>query len=487
MIRYAVLAAVSTKGQAENDKKSLEDQVKIARQSANAQGGKETAGPFVLDGYSRTDYEDLSLAIKEIPPLAAMIEAAEADKFDALAMDNFDRLGDLAPMIRTRFKKLRKQLYSARQSGKMIAPDKYNPYADDATSISIHVEGIIQSYRINKLRRGWEIGIPERAAVGLHPLSLAFGYKVGEKGGPAIIVPQRAELVRKMKDWFLAGETWTEITRLADATGIKPPRSKKGWSVPVIARILVNPFYAGKTAFGRTSTVNGKKIPNPPSEWTVGHGKHEPLWDEATHIRLVNETERRRSGKMRNRKYAISGLLRCAVCGQGLYRHGKVDGKYENFLSCKLGKAHVIIPYSVAHRKIASTLAKELRWRQANPPDHNDMISQLERELVAQNEKRKLVQDGYEKKLYNDVEAGKRLSEIEKDINKLIGEIERYSRDSSAQGDFDALYDNLEDFEEWVLQGDPLTVNRLLSALCEQLIIDPDFNIKVMWRGFSSV
>jgi hypothetical protein len=39
----------------------------------------------------------------------------------------------------------------------------------------MYVEGIIQSYRINKIRRGWNIGVPERARKGLHPLSVPFG------------------------------------------------------------------------------------------------------------------------------------------------------------------------------------------------------------------------------------------------------------------------------------------------------------------------
>src|SRR5215208_930763 len=99
--RYGILAAVSSDPQAHEDKDSLSDQVDFARNAGLAQGGIETVEPFVLDGYSRTGYFNLSDALEDIPPLAEAIEAAAQNKYDVLIVDNIERLGDLAPMLFT--------------------------------------------------------------------------------------------------------------------------------------------------------------------------------------------------------------------------------------------------------------------------------------------------------------------------------------------------------------------------------------------------
>ena len=131
IFRYAVFAAVSSTPQAREDKASLGDQIKTARAAGLQHGGIETAGPFVLDGYSRTGYVNLSDAIDDIPPLAEAIQAAEQNKYDVLIMDNIERMGDLAPMLSTLFKRHKKQLHSARQSGRVFDPSGYDPYSDE--------------------------------------------------------------------------------------------------------------------------------------------------------------------------------------------------------------------------------------------------------------------------------------------------------------------------------------------------------------------
>jgi hypothetical protein len=174
-IRFAILAGVSTEQQATPEKLSIPDQLTRCRERIAQSAGIETSGPYIMDGYSRTGYDSLEVAMQEIPPLAQAIQAAAADQYDVLIMDNFDRLGDLGFIVKTRFKKLRKQLYSVRQSGKLATPRDYDPYASETDDIAMYVEGIIQSYRINKIRRGWNIGVPERARKGLHPLRVPFG------------------------------------------------------------------------------------------------------------------------------------------------------------------------------------------------------------------------------------------------------------------------------------------------------------------------
>lgn len=186
MIRFAILAGVSSDRQAHEHKDSIPDQIKFCRGKIKALGGLETVEPFIMDGYSRTDYDSLPAAMADIPPLAQCIEAATKDEYDVLMLDNFDRLGDLGLMVGARFRKLRKQLYSARQSGVLADPRTYDPHDNEAADIDMYVEGLINRYRINKMRRGWKVGVPKRIDLGLPPFRVAYGYDRTGKDTPPV-------------------------------------------------------------------------------------------------------------------------------------------------------------------------------------------------------------------------------------------------------------------------------------------------------------
>src|SRR5688572_29020094 len=219
--RFSCYAAVSSDRQAEEEKESLPDQIKMARKAGNDQGGIETAGPFILDGYSRTGYVNLSDALEDIPPLRDALEADEKNLYDVLIVENDERLGDLAPMIATKFSQYRKQIHSARQSGPIQDPETYNPQHDESLNILMHVEGLIQGYRINKLRRGFSIGMPRRVQNGLTPSRVPYGYtKVDSKTPPEINPEEVAKLIQA-RDLLMAGESYRNISK---ALGVVPSR-----------------------------------------------------------------------------------------------------------------------------------------------------------------------------------------------------------------------------------------------------------------------
>lgn len=76
MIRFHILVGVSSAAAVE-EKDSIPDQIRTCRAAIQHHGGVEV-GLSIFDGYSRTGYENLSDALREIPAIAEAVSAAEA-------------------------------------------------------------------------------------------------------------------------------------------------------------------------------------------------------------------------------------------------------------------------------------------------------------------------------------------------------------------------------------------------------------------------
>lgn len=492
VFRFAIFAAVSSERQAREDKASLEDQVKTARADGLNQGGIETTEPYVLDGYSRTGYVNLSDALEDIPPLARAIEDATSDKYDVLIMDNLERMGDLAPMLSTLFKRHKKQLHSARQSGPVTDPEHYDPSADEAGDILINVEGIIQKYRLNKLRRGYQVGIPNRIKRGLPAFRIPYGYDRTSKNEPPI-PNENARFVVQIKDWFLEGYGLTFIARrLTEQNAPLPSKSGKAWHLESIRHILLNPFYAGIVAIGQKRGELSRKglvyrQRTPQSQWQKSQGGHTPLWDETTHLAIQNEFDRRYKLKNYSKTiYPLAGLLRCTVCEQKLIRRRiSIGGQLHAGLGCKSGESHVRILYTTAVELLAIELKSGLQSLHQNPADHAQREQDIQQELVDLKERRALVQEGFEARLYNKEEATVRISELERLERTAQIKLEEHQRNEQSRSQFLNLSHDVADLDyiaEWIQDDDPAIVNRILSALCQNVWLDPDHHLTLDWR-----
>jgi site-specific DNA recombinase len=479
MVRFAVIAGVSTDAQAREEKQSIPDQVENCRRYIAANGGVESVPPYIMDGYSRTGYDSLELAMQAIPPLAQAIRDAQADRYDVLIMDHFDRLGDLGLLALVRFKRIRKQLFSVRQSGKLYNPETYNPYDDESADMQMRMHGIIQSYRINKIRRAWETGVPDRASAGLHPLTIPYGYKLGPRSAPAEIIPDQARLLREMKDMYLSGKTLQAIVDHANASGV-PPRRSRTWQIAVVRRIIHNPYYAGFTVFGKFRKLDGQRIAQPPSKWIRGNGQHTPLWDEQTHYAILAESARREGLRSRSKTHALTGLCECAKCGQRLHHHGTPPYTY---LSCHDKPAHIKLRYDHACEIIFAEIVTQIQSGALDAPG-KDSAGSAQSEINKQHALRKKVQEGYELDLYTAQEAQKKIAAIELRIEQLQrkqADAARLVAHKTAAAQFASLPPDRMLY--WLTHDDPSAVNHILTTLCQKIIVTPKTHkIHIIWR-----
>ena len=98
MIRFAIFAAVSTRPQAAADKISLPEQIKLCRNAGKSHQWKETAGPFIIPGETRTQWINLRDAEEQITnpdgthPLRDLLDAAKRREYDVLILYHYNRL-----------------------------------------------------------------------------------------------------------------------------------------------------------------------------------------------------------------------------------------------------------------------------------------------------------------------------------------------------------------------------------------------------------
>jgi len=490
VIKFGILAGVSSDAQVE-DKASIDDQIKTCRAVIRQLGGIE-AGCWTMDGYSRTGYDSLPEAMENIPPLKAAIEAAVRDDYDVLIVDNWDRLGDLAQLIHTRYKRYRKQIYSARQSGRVHDPETYDPYSDESAGIDMHIQAILQQYRLNKIRRGWNIGIPDRIKKGLVPFRVGFGYtRVDSKTPP--IQNQNAQWVIQMKDWLLEGRPISWIAQQLTALGVSTPNGRsKRWHVESIRHILLSPFYAGIVAIGQKRREQGKKgrlyrQRTPQSEWNQNKGGHVPLWDEGTYLAIQNEFARRAGLKNYAKVvYPLAGVLRCSQCQQKLIRRTiSRGGLLMPGLGCKHGSSHVTLEYTRAVHLVGDALQRELKDQAKNPHQRQDEEARLLEKINSLQEQRALVHQGYEQKIYRPDEAATRIQDLEREertAQKDLADLHLLKQTRAEIQVLRAGLVQLDDLGTWLANDDPVLINRLLSALCENIWISPELECTVDLR-----
>ena len=156
-----------------------------------------------------------------------------------------------------------------------------------------------------------------------------LGYTRSETG-QIEIVPEQAEIVKRIYDRFLSGESIETIAESLTADGIETPMGKTVWSKSVIASILTNEKYKGDILTNKTYVTDPiskvTKINNGerPQHYIENH--HPAIIDSATFGR-VQEEMARRNGKRKikqvgtkteqgkySSKYALTELLVCGEC-----------------------------------------------------------------------------------------------------------------------------------------------------------------------------
>lgn len=500
--RFALWAAVSTIEQAADDKASIPAQLSEGRRVANEKGWQETAGPFVVSGKSRTRWASLEQAEVAIPELRAMLDAAKRRDFDVLVTKDYDRFRELLSQVFYTLNDYGVQLYSLAQAIEPAPPETFDPFANDSQELLIGFSMMRSRVEVRTSRRRFRVGMPDRATKHGLPVIIPYGYHkpIGhEADRKAVPVPDGAIVhhIVAAKDLFLGSHSLRQIAETLQAAGAPTPGGQGRWHMATVRGILRNPFYAGIVRWGASKTHLDRRTGKRSKERNLlknaveGPGKHEPLWDEATYLAILAEFKRREHRYSGRRAAALSGLLRCGLCGGHMwvnYRFRDHNAHHpDNIIwhcgSCKPG--HVTIPNPVALQLVVDEIIATLRGDRpadaGNPaPDHSDELA----DLLA---RRKRVSDAYDDGTYSLPELHARRDPIDARITELEAQAQDTALDA-AEAELQAetlayLTEHLDKLEAVLVRGNAQAANHILKIILQDVTVQDDQSVQVSFRG----
>jgi DNA invertase Pin-like site-specific DNA recombinase len=146
-----------------------------------------------------------------------------------------------------------------------------------------------------------------------------------------VIVPEEAEIVKRIYREYLEGASLLQITRGLEADGILTAAKKPKWRPKTLKKILQNAKYIGDALLQKTYTIDflsKKRVVNNgivPQYYV--ENSHEPIIPREIFMQVQEEMIRRanlhagKSGKKRvySSKYTLSSIVYCGECGD-IYR-----------------------------------------------------------------------------------------------------------------------------------------------------------------------
>lgn len=157
-----------------------------------------------------------------------------------------------------------------------------------------------------------------------------MGYTKDEDGN-LIIVPEEAEIIKRIYREYLEGKSLAGIGRDLEKDGILTAAGKPRWRPETIKKILNNEKYIGDALLQKTYTVDvltKKRVKNNgivPQYYV--ENSHEPIIPRDLYMQVQEEMLRRvnlhsgadRKKRVYSSKYALSSIVYCPKCGD-IYR-----------------------------------------------------------------------------------------------------------------------------------------------------------------------
>ncbi len=204
------------------------------------------------------------------------------------------------------------------------------------------MRGAISEFEKAKIRERTMAGRKRKAKEGkVVKNDKIYGYDYDKKTGQLIVNESEAEIVRFIFDSFTQGR-FKGINGIAlhlTERNIPTKMGKSVWHRQVVRQILMNETYAGRKPQNKWNTegmlankYRDEKVPmrlRSKDEWIYVDVPAIVSAEQFQQAQMLLEQARRRYTKTPKRQYLLSGLLRCAQCGNTMTgRYAKNRGKY---------------------------------------------------------------------------------------------------------------------------------------------------------------
>lgn len=297
-----------------------------------------------------------------------------------------------------------------------------------------------------------------------------FGYELDSKNGTLTVNSKEAEIVKIIFSKFVnEGLGADSICDYLNQHGYQKKKVKKNelnyFSRGLIMKILDNPVYIGKIAYGRTATekVKGsrdqyKRVKT--DDYMLIDGIHEAIVDqelwEAARIRRKETGVKWNKTHSLEHEHILSGILRCPVCGSGLVgtvrrRKNKKSGEYKDdfYYKClhrkKIDDIHFCNFRLVLNQDEINHQTEEIILDMVADPEFRDyMVSKLDEKVdvsALETEKNQIMEQ-----LRQVMGAKKKLTEMMERLN--IGDKHYDRKYQDMQDRQNVLYDRISELEE---------------------------------------
>jgi len=260
-------------------------------------------------------------SIEKRPQFKRLLKDCRDRAFDVVVVHSLDRWSRNLKVTLESFKIL------ADNNIAFLSITENVDYSTPEGKLFISMIGAFAQYFSDSLSKHTSKGLKERAVNGLPNGDIPFGYRrvdkdnPGKKEGYIYIVPDEAEVVRKIFQLYSSGQ-WT-LSKLADWLNEQGFRTRNKrqitdsngentsgprlFSLYSVRWLLHNPFFTGKVRY------HGQLYP----------GQHEPIVDEQLFTLVQQQLKQaKNSGRSTStafRNYLLKGLVRCIYCGYPLW------------------------------------------------------------------------------------------------------------------------------------------------------------------------
>lgn len=292
-----------------------------------------------------------------------------------------------------------------------------------------------------------------------------FGYDLDSRNSTLVVNEEEAEIVRIIYDKFVHTDMGADaICNYLNQRGYTKKKVRghelNYFARGLIMKILDNPVYTGKIAYGKNVTEKVKGTRDEyrrvkTDDYLLADGLHEAIVDEETWE--AAREKRKRTGvrfvktHSLEHEHILTGLIRCPLCGGGM------SGTVQRRQNKKTGEYKDTFYYRCHHRKKVDGKICDYK-PMLNQKIFNAEVEEFIRYMVAGDEFRKFVQEKLEEKV--DVSAlktereqlQKQLKQVQGSKLKLIQMLDgdkHYTRKyQDMQDRLDNLYDKVAEFEE---------------------------------------
>jgi site-specific DNA recombinase len=313
--RVALYLRVSSLEQ--RDEGTIETQRQYLERYADGRGLK------VIDTYA-DDGVPGTIPFHQRPEGRRLLEGARAAKFESVVCYKLDRIGrSLLNVVdaHDRLQVLGVGLRSAKEQLETTTP---------AGRLQFQMLAGFAEFERATIRDRTQDGLHRALRAGKQPGRVPYGYRIGEQSGSFEVVEDEARIVAQLFTNIAEDSTiYREVRRLNDegtpAPGYRVSGKErvpgKRWNSTTVSDMLASPTYIGRheVKINGGEEVIAREVPAIVTS---------ALWERARRTLVENRrTPVGRDGeRTRGRRYLLSGLIRCAVCGNSCTAHSVTNG-----------------------------------------------------------------------------------------------------------------------------------------------------------------